>query len=193
MPYEFKLPEAAEEVDEGIVVAWFKREGAAVVEGEPLLEVQFAKVSSEVTAPISGRLFRILAPRDAVITPGQVLALILQPGEDAPGQQPQAALPAQAAPAETPGFVPASPAARRLAKERGVDLAKVQGTGAEGRITEEDVQRYPCGAGASRRRRARCGPHPSPSASRRNTASTWQPCAVRALTAASRSKTCALR
>ena len=141
MPYEFKLPEAAEEVDEGIVVAWFKREGAAVVEGEPLLEVQFAKVSSEVTAPISGRLFRILAPRDAVIKPGQVLALILQPGEDTPRQQPQSALPAQAAPAEAPGFVPASPAARRLAKERGVDLAKVQGTGAEGRITEEDVQR----------------------------------------------------
>ena len=141
MPFEFKLPEAAEEVDEGIVVAWFKREGAAVVKGEPLLEVQFAKVSSEVTAPISGRLFRILAPRDAVIKPGQVLALILQPGEDAPGQQPQAARPFQAAPAEAAGFVPASPAARRLAKERGVDLAKVQGTGAEGRITEEDVQR----------------------------------------------------
>ena len=141
MPYEFKLPESAEEVDEGIVVAWFKREGAAVVEGEPLLEVQFAKVSSEVTAPISGRLFRILTPRDAVIKPGHVLALILQPGEDAPGQQPSAAPLAQAALAEAPDFVLASPAARRLAKERGVDLAKVQGTGAEGRITEEDVQR----------------------------------------------------
>lgn len=142
MPYEFKMPGAVDEADEGIVVAWFKREGATVVEGEPLLEVQFAKVSSEVSAPISGRLHRILAPRDAVIKAGQVLALILQPGEEASVQQPQAAPLTQAAPVEAAGFVPASPAARRLAKERGVDLAKVQGTGAEGRITEEDVQRF---------------------------------------------------
>lgn len=142
MPFEFKLPEADGEVEEGVVVAWFKREGTEVTEGEPLLEVQFAKVSSEVMAPISGRLHRILAARDAVIKPGQVLALILLPGEAAAPEPAQATPSAQPAAAETQGFVPASPAARRLARERGVDLAQVQGTGAEGRITEDDVQRH---------------------------------------------------
>lgn len=145
MPYEFRLPEpeTGEEVEEGIVVAWFKREGAQVKEGESLLEVQFAKVSSEVVAPISGRLERILAPRDAVIKAGQVLALILEPGEEASEEQALAAAPrAEAAAGERERFVPASPAARRLAKEQGIDLAAVQGTGSEGRISEEDVQRY---------------------------------------------------
>jgi pyruvate dehydrogenase E2 component (dihydrolipoamide acetyltransferase) len=146
MPYEFKLPEAeaGEEVEEGIVVAWFKREGAQVKEGEPLLEVQFAKVSSEVVAPISGRLQRILAPRDAVIKAGQVLALILEPDEEAIiDEQALAATPRkEAAAGEIGRFIPASPAARRLAKEQGIDLAVVQGTGAEGRISEEDVERY---------------------------------------------------
>lgn len=142
MPYEFKLPEGIGEADEGIVVAWFKREGAEVTEGEPLLEVQFAKVSSEVTAPVSGRLDRILAPRDAVIRAGQVLALILQPGEEAPAAAPPVASPVEPAAPMTTAFVPASPAARRLAKERGVDLSQVQGSGVEGRISEEDVLRY---------------------------------------------------
>lgn len=142
MPYEFKLPESTGEADEGIVVAWFKREGAEVTVGEPLLEVQFAKVSSEVTAPVSGRLYRILAPRDAVIKPGQVVALILQPGEEAPTAATAAEPAAPTTVATAPAFVPASPAARRLAKERGVELSRVQGSGAEGRITEEDVLRY---------------------------------------------------
>jgi pyruvate dehydrogenase E2 component (dihydrolipoamide acetyltransferase) len=145
MPYEFKLPEAGtgEEAEEGIVVAWFKREGAQVKEGEPLLEVQFAKVSSEVVAPISGKLQRILAPRDAVIKGGQVLALILEPGEEVSEAQALAAAPrAEGAAGAKERFIPASPAARRLAKEQGIDLAAVQGTGADGRISEEDVARY---------------------------------------------------
>lgn len=143
MPYEFKLPVLSQETEEGIVVAWFKREGAEVREGENLLEVQLAKVSYDVPAPMAGTLQKILAPRDAVIKQGQVLAYILAPGEAnaeaAPSQPP---VPLQRAASATPPFVPASPSARRLARERGIDLANVKGSGSEGRIGEDDVLNY---------------------------------------------------
>jgi dihydrolipoamide dehydrogenase len=64
-------------------VAWFKREGAEVKQGEVLLEVQMEKVSYEVEAPVAGRLHKILAPKDTVIKVGQVLAIILDLGDEA--------------------------------------------------------------------------------------------------------------
>ncbi len=141
MPQEMTLPPVGSEAAEGIVVAWFKREGADVRAGEPLLEVQFDKVSSEVVAPVDGRIQKILAPRDAVIRPGQTLAILLLPGETADASPATSASPppmgsATAAPA---GHYPASPAARRLAKELGVDLARIKPANGQ-RITEEDVQ-----------------------------------------------------
>jgi pyruvate/2-oxoglutarate dehydrogenase complex dihydrolipoamide acyltransferase (E2) component len=77
MPYQFLLSGIGNTTEEGVVVAWFKREGAAVQEGEPLLEVQVAKTSYEVPAPVSGRLHRIVAPRDTIVKEGQLLALLL--------------------------------------------------------------------------------------------------------------------
>lgn len=144
MPYEFKLPPLSSETEEGIVVAWFKREGATVTAGEKVLEVQLAKVSYDVPAPVSGTLYKILAPRDAVIKQGQVMALILEPGEAEPAAAPTlpTAVPAPAPPSEAPAFIAASPAARRLAREHGIDLAAVKGTGPEGRISEADVLNY---------------------------------------------------
>jgi pyruvate dehydrogenase E2 component (dihydrolipoyllysine-residue acetyltransferase) len=147
MPFEFTLPQLSSEAEEGIVVAWFKREGAEVKEGENLLEVQLAKVSYDIPAPVAGRLYRILTPREAVIRQGQVLALILKPGEAAPAEQP--ATPAQAAPAgasaqaqppSPPREVRASPIARRLAQEYGIDLATVRASSPDGRIAEADVR-----------------------------------------------------
>ncbi|OUC05120.1 hypothetical protein RY27_29200, partial [Litorilinea aerophila] len=88
MPYELTLPPMGSSAEEGIVVAWFKREGATVRAGEPLLEVQFDKVSTEVEAPVDGRLHRILAPRDAVIKEGQTLALLLLPDETEEAAEP---------------------------------------------------------------------------------------------------------
>ncbi|MCC9078159.1 2-oxo acid dehydrogenase subunit E2 [Litorilinea aerophila] len=145
MPYELTLPPMGSSAEEGIVVAWFKREGATVRAGEPLLEVQFDKVSTEVEAPVDGRLHRILAPRDAVIKEGQTLALLLLPDETEEAAEPATpaaeATPAGEAPqAGATSTYPASPAARRLARELGVNLAQV--TPANGRrITEEDVRR----------------------------------------------------
>lgn len=140
MPYELTLPPIGSKAEEGIVVAWFKREGATVRAGEPLLEVQFDKVSTEVASPVDGRIQQILAPRDAVIRQGQPLALLLLADEAASAQTaPEAESPAIVQTTEASTF-PASPAARRLAREFGVDLTQVIPANGE-RITEEDIRR----------------------------------------------------
>ncbi|MFN8472456.1 MAG: dihydrolipoamide acetyltransferase family protein [Anaerolineae bacterium] len=175
MPYEFTLPELSKDQEDAVVVAWFKREGANVTAGETVLEVQMAKVSFDVAAPITGRLYKILAPRDAVVNRGTLLAYILVPGEEAPAApSPQAgAVPHPPAPSPRTGEgektesiaspgpsvtsspppdggeVLASPIAKRLAREHGIDLALVKGTGARGRITEEDVQALIAGSSQS--------------------------------------------
>src|SRR5581483_1525305 len=210
MPYEFKFPVLSEENEEGIVVAWFKREGSEIHAGEKLLEVQLAKVSYDVPAPISGKLQKILAPRDAVIKQGQVLAILLQPGESETGAAPtQPTAPAQAAAPEAAAFVPASPAARRLAREHNIDLARVPGSGPEGRVSEEDVRKYLAAQAAPvtpppppphtprpnppPKRRAKSAPRRSPNASRKNTALTSPPSAPAPPMGASPNKTYALR
>jgi pyruvate dehydrogenase complex dihydrolipoamide acetyltransferase long form len=140
MPYELTLPPIGSKAEEGIVVAWFKREGATVRAGEPLLEVQFDKVSTEVASPVDGRIQQILAPRDAVIRQGQPLALLLLADEAASAQTaPETESPAIVQTTEASTF-PASPAARRLAREFGVDLTQVIPANGE-RITEEDIRR----------------------------------------------------
>ena len=140
MPYELTLPPIGSKAEEGIVVAWFKREGATVRAGEPLLEVQFDKVSTEVASPVDGRIQQILAPRDAVIRQGQPLALLLLADEAASAQTaPETESPAIVQTTGASTF-PASPAARRLAREFGVDLTQVIPANGE-RITEEDIRR----------------------------------------------------
>lgn len=84
MPYRLTLPALSDRTEEGVVVAWFKREGSEIKQGEPLLEVQMEKVSYTVEASVTGRLYKILAQKDEVIKQGQVLALILEPGEEPP-------------------------------------------------------------------------------------------------------------
>ena len=162
MPVEVVMPRLSQTEDEGLVVAWFKREGSEVKAGDLLLEVQVEKVSYEIEAPAGGQLSQILAPKGAVAKVDQVLAVIAEateaPATEAPATEaPATEAPATEAPAtEAPAVtqqepvpspqpaksaVPVSPAARRLAKEHGIDLAAVQGTGDGDRITEADVQR----------------------------------------------------
>lgn len=139
MPYEFTLPKLSEGTDEGVVVAWFKREGSPIKEGEPLLEVQMEKVSFEVKAPVSGRLVKILAGKDDIVATDQVIARIETESAEEPADKETP--PPEAAQEEPSERVLASPKAKRIAREHGIDLATVEGTGREGRITEEDVQR----------------------------------------------------
>ena len=141
--------------ESGKLIAWRKKEGESVAKGEPLLEVETDKAVVEVESPADGILAGVKAHEGDVIPVGQTIAWIVQPGEKPPAEsedmatgrrmEAKASAPAPAAPAKTsaePG--PAaigrvSPKARRLAREHGIDLARVRGTGSEGEILAEDI------------------------------------------------------
>ena len=142
----------------GKLLAWRKKEGERVSKGEPLLEIETDKAVVEVEAPGDGILAGITAQIGAVIPVGETIAWLVAPGEQPPtkatstaptaratsGAAPHSAA-AAAAPvaARAAGVIPQiSPKARRLAKELGVDFTQITGTGPEGVITAEDVQRF---------------------------------------------------
>ncbi len=125
------LPKFDMLMEHGTIVRWLRSEGEEVRAGEPICEVMTDKVNMEVEAPASGILTGIRAKPGDVVPVTEVIAYILEPGESPPAGTP--------APAE-PQTVPATPAARRLAKEAGIDLRTVRGTGPGGRITEADVR-----------------------------------------------------
>lgn len=130
---------------EGTLIRWLKPSGASVEAGEPVAEIDTAKVLSDVFAPASGILHHVATP-GTLLQVESLLGYVL-----APGEAPQVAeVPPATSPA-TPEViapvrehveadVPASPNARRVAAELGVPLATVVGTGPGGRITEEDVR-----------------------------------------------------
>lgn len=113
------MPRLSDEVEEGILVTWFVEPDARVKRGDLIAEVQVEKVSEEVFAQAGGRVIELLVAPGDPVAQGHVIAVI----EDA-----------------EPAGVPASPAARRLARELGVDLGSVIGSGPAGRIVEEDVR-----------------------------------------------------
>lgn len=149
----------------GKLLAWRKKEGEQVRKGEPLLEIETDKAVVEVEAPGDGLLAAVTAKVGDEIPVGRTIAWLLKPGETAPAAPLQPASPsarATSAPdrgtpttsaAVDSGGGPApqiSPKARRLAKELGIDISKLKGTGTDGVITSEDVQAYrDSGAGSS--------------------------------------------
>lgn len=158
MTMEFRLPAVAEPEAEGFVVNWFKDEGQPVKKGELLLEVQFEKVTSAIEAPVDGVLTKILTPQGEPVRVGQPLCLIAPAEAAAAGTAAEATAaaaatteaaatagsdPVQPAPASPRSDAPrATPAARRLARELGVDISLVPGSGPGGRISEADVRRF---------------------------------------------------
>ena len=159
---EVKMPALGESVTEGTVSSWLKAVGDTVEADEPLLEVATDKVDTEVPSPASGVLLEIRVPEDEIVEVGTVLAIIGSPSAapataSAPAATPEAPDPA-AEPAPTPAAssapAPASaapvssgatgsyvtPIVRKLAKDKGVDLSTVTGTGVGGRIRKQDVE-----------------------------------------------------
>ncbi len=151
------IPKLGLTMTEGRVGRWLKRPGEPVRAGEPVLEVETEKLTVEVEAPASGILSHILADEGAVLPVAAPVAVITEPGEEVdlrsllgatpvPAATPSAASStAPAAPArdDAPvGELRATPAARKLAREHGIDLRQLTGTGPGGRITAEDVERY---------------------------------------------------
>jgi pyruvate dehydrogenase E2 component (dihydrolipoamide acetyltransferase) len=148
MAAEIRLPQWGMGMREGTIVQWLKKEGEPVNEGEPLVEVEAEKVTSEVTASGSGMLLRILVAEGSTVPVRTVLGLIGAPGEISPEAEPawtpmpvEAGSEPKTASEPTAAQVQVTPVARRMAKEHGIDLTKVRGSGPGGRITDEDVQR----------------------------------------------------
>jgi pyruvate dehydrogenase E2 component (dihydrolipoyllysine-residue acetyltransferase) len=140
----------------GKLLAWRKKEGERVTKGEPLLEIETDKAVVEIEAPGDGILAGVTADVGAVIPVGETIAWLVAVGEKPPAKSTTAAPAARAssgperaaaavapAPAERAATTTQiSPKARRLAKELGVDINKVHGTGPDGTITSEDVQKF---------------------------------------------------
>ncbi len=142
MATEIVVPEVGESIVEATVARWLKREGEQVVAGEPVVELETEKANVEVPAPRSGILARIIRREGEDVRVGEVLGVVEEAAVSA--EQPPAAAPAapareMAAAEEGPK---ATPLARRLAEEAGIDLSKVPATGPGGRITREDVLAY---------------------------------------------------
>ena len=153
MTFEFRLPDLGEGVAEGEIVSWFVKEGETVHEDAPLVSVLTDKANVEIPSPRSGKILQIRAQVGEKVKVGTVLVLIEESGAAAgprPATAPAPAAPAPAKPAPeaapaspatgTPARVLASPAVRRLAAEKGIDLSRVAGSGPGGRIVESDLE-----------------------------------------------------
>jgi len=153
------VPLLGEGVEEVTVIKWLKKEGDSVNELEPLLEVNTDKVDTEIPAPASGTVLKILAEEGLPAKVGAILAFIGKPGESVegasvPGAQmsskpetgPSAVSAQPSVNYQQPtvnqdiGFI--SPVVAKVAAEHGVNLSQVQGTGLNGRITKNDVLAY---------------------------------------------------
>ena len=186
MSESVKMPALGESVTEGTVSSWLKAVGDTVEADEPLLEVATDKVDTEVPSPASGVLLEIRVPEDETVEVGTVLAIIGDPSQAgsapapaAPAPQaapePPAPAPAPAAPAATEAPAAAAPVSsgasgsyvtpivRKLAKDKGVDLSSVTGTGVGGRIRKQDVEA--AAKAAEEARAAAAAPAPAAEAS----------------------------
>jgi pyruvate dehydrogenase E2 component (dihydrolipoamide acetyltransferase) len=151
--------------DTGTVLRWLRAEGDQVARGEPLLEIETDKATVEVESPADGTLAGVRAAAGDAVPVGQVIAVVMADG-DAPadGGEPQ---PVRSVEEERPGRRLASPKARRMAAELGVDIAALQGSGPGGAVLAADVQ----AAGPADGGRPQPAPAPAPAVP---TGSVWR-------------------
>lgn len=163
MPTKILMPKLGMSMTEGRVVAWLTGEGDRVDKGTTILQIESDKIEYEVEAPASGVLARIYEhPSEEMVPVGQLLGVILAEGEELAEENlliPQAPITTSAAARQFPDLgsritfpsrptsakgerIKVSPAARKLAEEKGVEVSQVEGTGPGGRITREDVQAF---------------------------------------------------
>ncbi len=148
MSVEVRVPALGESVVEATVGAWSKQAGEAVQPGEPLVQLETDKVNVEVTAERAGILERIEHPEGDVVHPGDVLATLTESTVGTEGARSADGVSVEPATAPDSGRPPASPVARRIAEDQGIDLGQVAGTGTAGRVTREDVERFLDGRGS---------------------------------------------
>jgi pyruvate dehydrogenase E2 component (dihydrolipoamide acetyltransferase) len=140
MATKLVMPRLSLTMKEGTVGKWYKKEGESVEKGEPIVEVVSEKATYDLEAPSSGILRKVLVQAGVDVPVNAVIGVITAPDE--PFSETAVMMETQElVEAEGERRVPASPAAKRLAKEYGIDLSTVAGSGPEGRIAEDDVQR----------------------------------------------------
>ena len=139
MSIEVLVPNLPESVADATLITWHKQEGDFVNKNENLIDLETDKVVLEVTAPESGLLGQILKQNGAIVTAGEVLAILTTDTEQAAA--PAVAKPSPAAPAHTgtDDDIPLSPSVRRLIHENTLDPSAITGTGKSGRLTKADV------------------------------------------------------
>ena len=154
MTIEITVPELGESVIEATIQQWLKKEGDFVEVGEPLVELETDKVNLEVSAKASGILSQIIIPEGQDVKVGDVLGMIDGEAKQAtstvlPSRTPviEPAADSHSSIKEMMETVPrrtllATPVASRMAQEQNIDLARVHGTGPEGRVTKSDVEQY---------------------------------------------------
>ncbi len=186
MAVKVLMPKGSDTMTEGKVLKWLKKEGDSISSGDTVVEIETDKVDMEVEAMGGGILRKILIEPGKVVPVGELLAIIGKPDEDiaslvkgngaaadshsAPSAAPAKATPAPLAPSATPatgisapapaagGRVLASPLAKRMAKDMGLEIAEIPGSGPNGRIIRQDVERTAAQAPAARA--AAAGPAP---------------------------------
>lgn len=138
MAFEFRLPDLGEGIHEAEVRRWLVAEGQPVRTDQPLVEVETDKAVVEIPSPAAGIVVRHGAGEGQVMAVGSVLATIEMAAEEPLGIV--GFVPLEAGGSPSP--LQATPIARRVAKELGVEIAQIRGTGPEGRVTEEDVRAH---------------------------------------------------
>ncbi|MFB6286464.1 MAG: dihydrolipoamide acetyltransferase family protein [Candidatus Bipolaricaulia bacterium] len=195
MALEFKLPDVGEGVHEGEIVQWLVEEGGEIEEDQSIVEVMTDKATVEIPAPRSGVLLKRYAEEGDIVEVGSVILVIGDEGEEVPAEgaaaaaesaetaeasaDQEAASGATAAaetaapaasgdgqqPAASQGRVLATPATRKLARELGVDISQVPGSGPAGRVTDDDVRALAeSGASAEAPAEAEGAPEAAPAA-----------------------------
>ena len=157
MPVEVRVPPLGESVTEATVAAWLKHVGDVVEAGEPLVELETDKVNVDVAAERSGVLTEIVHGSGETVHPGDVLAMVSESGaasasadglaSDSASSSASATASSSASASSAAASPPqdrphASPVARRMADEHGLDLGQVAGSGTAGRVTREDVEQF---------------------------------------------------
>jgi pyruvate dehydrogenase E2 component (dihydrolipoamide acetyltransferase) len=168
MPTDIIMPQMGESIVEGTITKWLKKPGDKVQRDEPLFEISTDKVDAEIPAPASGVLQEIKVTEGTTVGVNTIVGTIAADGEAAapakaapaapskpspaapapPKEEPKPAAPAPAAPEEDEE-ARSSPLVRKIAREHGVSLSQVPGTGLGGRITKQDIMQFIENQGAS--------------------------------------------
>ena len=155
MAYEFKLPDLGEGLTEGEIARWLVEDGQEIAEDDPLVEIQTDKTTVEIPSPAAG-IARILVAEGEVVPVGTVLVVIgdaVSPADAGVTVREKQAAPASPPSLHAPaGRVKATPLVRKIARELGVDVESVRGTGPGGQVTESDVRGLSPGHGREGRR-----------------------------------------